>query len=187
MNRSLCHLVAALACVLASVAASPAHAARASKAKSCANASLLPDAGNLAKVNKATLCLVNKERTKRGLQPLKRQAALSKAATGFARHMVAASFFDHTTPNGATVLDRIKATSYLKGRLQRWWVGENIAYGTGALGTPGSIVKAWMKSSGHRANILQRRFRDIGLGVSLGSPNGPTGATYVHDFGRRDR
>lgn len=85
------------------------------------------------------------------------------------------------------MLERIKATSYLTGPLQRWSVGENIAYGTGTLGTPKAIVDAWMHSPGHRANILDRSFREIGLGVRLGSPVGSDGATYVHNFGRRER
>ncbi len=153
----------------------------------CADAMLLPSAGNLSRINRATLCLVNKERTKRHLKPLRRQGALDTAAGRFAKRLVADSFFDHTAPDGSTMVDRIKKTTYLSGGLRSWAVGENIAYGTGVLGTPRSIVKAWMASSGHRANILERRFSDIGLGVSFGSPDGADGATYVHDFGSRRR
>jgi uncharacterized protein YkwD len=179
------YFVAALACVVATVAASPAPAARIPRP--CANVSLRPDATNLAKINTATLCLVNHERVRRHLPPLRRSTALSQAATRFAKRLVTDCFFDHTTPDGATMLDRFKATSYLKGRLRRWVVGENIAYGTGHVSTPGAIVKAWMKSPGHRVNILRRSYHDLGVGVSLGSPSGQAGATYVHDFGRRDR
>jgi uncharacterized protein YkwD len=157
------------------------------KPKPCANATVLPDGGNLEQVSAATLCLLNKERTKRHLTPLRRQHTLDSAATRFARRLVQERFFDHTAPDGTTMLERIKATGYLKGSLRRWSVGENIAYGTGTLGTPKAIVKAWMRSPGHRANILDRSFREIGLGVHLGSPEGSAGATYVHDFGRRDR
>lgn len=158
-----------------------------SKPEACADADLLPAAGNLPKINKATLCLVNRERTKRGLKAFKRQAALGRAATGFAKQLVRERFFDHTAPDGTTLLDRIKATNYLTGRLVRWSVGENIGYGTGELSTPASIVKAWMDSPGHRANILRATFRDLGLGVALGSPTTSRGATYVHNFGLRKR
>lgn len=157
------------------------------KARGCANATALPTAGNLRAVNAATLCLVNRERTKRRLVPLRRQPTLGRAATRFAGQLVRGRFFDHTAPDGTTMVDRVKAAGYLRGALHRWWVGENIAYGTGTLGTPKEIVASWMRSPGHRANILQRRFREIGLGVSVGSPDGPAGATYVHDFGRRIR
>lgn len=157
------------------------------KAKGCTGATLLPAADNLAKLDRATLCLLNRERTKRHLVALKRQPTLDGAATRFAAQLVQERFFDHTAPDGTTMVDRVRATTYLTGRLRRWSLGENIAYGTGALGTPQSIVTSWMKSAGHRTNILDPAFREIGLGVALGSPDGPTGATYVNDFGRRDR
>ncbi len=155
--------------------------------KGCADSTLMPDAGNLAKIDAATLCLVNRERKKRHLVALRRQGTLDDVATRFAKRLVEESFFDHTAPDGTTMLDRVKATSYLRGALRRWSVGENIAYGTGALATPKAIVDAWMRSPGHRANILDRSFREIGLGVHLGTPSDPQGATYVHDFGRRER
>ncbi|MCW3041066.1 MAG: hypothetical protein JWM31_2971, partial [Solirubrobacterales bacterium] len=152
-----------------------------------AGADTAPTRTNLVAENRATLCLVNRERTKRHLVPLTSRPVLDKAATAFAKQLVTDRFFDHTAPDGTTMLDRIRRTGYLSGALHRWWVGENIAYGTGELATPRAIVRAWMNSPGHRANILQRRFREIGLGVSTGSPDGPDGATYVHDFGRRIR
>ncbi len=160
------------------------------KAKGCANATLRPTSQNLAKINKATLCLVNRERTKRKRRALNRQSRLNRAAGIFAKQLVADRFFDHTAPDGTTMLSRIKRTGYLKGRWRRWSVGENIAYGTGQLATPKAIVAAWMKSPGHRKNILQTRYRQIGLGVTLGTPDeggGSAGATYVHDFGQRVR
>lgn len=160
------------------------------KSKGCANATLSPSRGNLARINKATLCLVNRERTKRGRRALKRHSRLRRAARTFATQLVAERFFDHTAPDGTTMLTRIRHTGYLKGRWRRWSVGENIAYGTGQLATPKAIVAAWMKSPGHRRNILRKRFRQIGLGVTPGDPgDGPDGpgATYVNDFGQRVR
>jgi uncharacterized protein YkwD len=153
----------------------------------CANESALPTAANLARIRKATLCLVNRQRAKRHLRPFVAQSTLGRVANRFAGELVREHFFDHTSPTGKTMLARIKSTSYLTGALSRWWVGENIAYGTGPLATPKAIVNAWMHSTGHRANILDSHFREIGLGVALGSPDGPDGATYVHDFGRRMR
>lgn len=153
----------------------------------CANESALPAADNLPQIRKATLCLVNKQRAKRHLKPFAAQPTLGGVANRFAAELVAEHFFDHTSPTGTTMLERIKSTSYLDGAISRWWVGENIAYGTGPLATPKAIVNAWMHSAGHRANILDSHFREIGLGVALGSPDGPDGATYVHDFGRRMR
>jgi uncharacterized protein YkwD len=67
--------------------------------------------------------------------------------------------------------------------------GENLAWGTAELATPAAIVGAWMRSPGHRSNILRRTFRDIGLGVVQGAPErgdvGGVAITYVHAFGWR--
>jgi uncharacterized protein YkwD len=66
-------------------------------------------------------------------------------------------------------------------------VGENIALGTMQLATPAAIVASWMKSPGHRANILDGRFRDSGMGVVAKAPSrytgGQRGATYTQQFG----
>ena len=45
------------------------------------------------------------------------------------------------------------------------------------------MVRAWMNSAGHRANILSRSFKQIGIGIANGAPNGGSGATYATDFG----
>jgi uncharacterized protein YkwD len=99
--------------------------------------------------------------------------------------MVADGFFDHDTPGGGDMTARILDTGYANGR--GWSLGENIAYGTGELATAAEIHGAWMRSSGHRANILRRQFREIGIGIALGVPDAGAdgGATYTADFGIR--
>jgi uncharacterized protein YkwD len=183
-------LSVAVAC-LAGIAVTPALAAPAASAAStpaCRNATAMPTAGNLGAIGDATLCLVNRQRARHHLKPLKAQRTLSAVARRFAGLLVAGRFFDHSTPSGTTMVDRIKRSTYLSSPLTSWSLGENIAYGTGVLATPKAIVKAWMNSPGHRANILEPRFREIGLGVAMGSPDGSAGgATYVHDFGVRVR
>ena len=102
--------------------------------------------------------------------------------------MVARNYFDHTSPGGETLLDRIKASSYLPPRAG-YILGENIALGTMQLATPAAIVASWMASPGHRANILNGGFRDIGIGIATGAPvplgGAAGGATYTTDFGSR--
>ena len=65
-----------------------------------------------------------------------------------------------------------------------------IAYGTGALGTPRSIVTAWMNSPGHRANILDSSYRETGLGAVAQVPASlserQSGGIYTQDFGAHD-
>ena len=66
-------------------------------------------------------------------------------------------------------------------------IGENLAWGSGERSTPRSIVRAWMNSAGHRHNILNGRFREIGIGVVDSSPvsTANRGATYTTTFGSR--
>jgi uncharacterized protein YkwD len=130
----------------------------------------------------ATLCLLNKERTTRGLGALTRSAILDKAADKFADDMVARQFFDHVSPGGGTFMDRIKAAGWTPSG--SWTAGENIAWGTGDLSTPASIVDGWMHSAGHRANILNGAFTQIGIGIAADAPQDVSGdaGTYVNDF-----
>ena len=159
-----------------------APAASAAGACSAANASV-KTASKRALV-RATLCQLNAERKRRGMRPLRLNRNLSAAARAHSRAMARRHFFSHDSLNGASFLDRIRRTGYLHGA-RSWNVGENIAYGSGRLSTPRSIGRAWMNSPGHRANILSRSFRSIGIGIAAGTPYGRGGATYTTDFGRR--
>jgi uncharacterized protein YkwD len=132
----------------------------------------------------ATLCLLNRVRARHGLAPLQLNAKLSRAARRHSRDMVRQRYFAHNSRDGRSPFDRMRATHYVP-RSASWWLGENIAWGSGSLSEPAAIVRAWMHSPPHRANILSRRFRDIGVGISPGAPTGGRGATYTTDFGRR--
>jgi uncharacterized protein YkwD len=157
----------------------PARAAQ----QGCANADVGPDAGNVEVVRAAILCLHNQIRADRGLPPLKENARLRRAALGHSSDMVSRGFFEHTTPSGLTMVERITATRYVSPRVG-WELGENLAWGTGSLATPRAIMKAWMESPGHRANVVKRAYREIGIGVVTGVPSGRgNGATYTADFG----
>ncbi len=145
---------------------------------SCASADSVPTAANLPAIRSATLCLVNAERTSRGLAPLGDNAQLGSAAQGHADDMVARGYFSHTSADGRSFDQRIRNAGYPGGTL-----AENIAWGGGSLGTPRRIVSGWMNSGGHRANILSGAVRDSGIGVAPGTPQGPGGGTYVHAFG----
>jgi uncharacterized protein YkwD len=172
----------ALACVAMALPASAAASAP------CANANVMPVATNGAKVSAATLCLINRERTSRGLRALRHDRQLRKVAGRYSRQMVRDSFFDHVGPNGSTVRSRISGgTSYLK-RSATWSVGENLYWGSGDLATPRQSVQGWMHSPGHRRNMLDRRFQDIGVGIAIGAPEdveGAPSATYATEFGAR--
>lgn len=151
-------------------------------------AQALPTADTLARAAASTLCLINEERVERGLRPLDADRQLESAARGYAGAMVADGFFSHVSPDGGGLRGRLDAASWIP-RSGSWSAGENIAWGSGELGAPQRIVKAWMASPGHRANILNRTFTELGLGIAVGAPDTAAGsgpaATYVVDFGHR--
>ena len=155
-------------------------------ASSCADTHLVPTRSNSERIEVATLCLVNGQRARHGERPLRPNADLSRSAAAHSEDMVARNYFDHTSPAGETLLDRIKASTYLPPRAG-YILGENIALGTMQLATPAAIVASWMASPGHRANILNADFRDSGLGVVARAPrryaHGQPGATYTQQFG----
>lgn len=156
--------------------------------RGCRNALLRPTEDNLRHIRRATVCLVNKERKKRDRKKVKAHRTLRKAAVRYADEMVEEGFFDHVSPEGSTLTSRVERTSYLRSsRIRRWYLGENLAWGTGSRATPLEIVESWMDSTSHRRNILTKRFRELGVGVVIGTPEGGPGdgATYVHVFGRR--
>lgn len=178
-RRLLPGLVAALALALP---------AAASAAAPCVGADLVPAADNLPALRGATLCLINEERTSRGMKALTTSPQLRKAAHSFSRQMVRQGFFGHVSPGGSTLLGRVReGTGYLRG-VTNFALGENLAWGSGDLGTPRETVRGWMESDGHRRNILKGRFRHIGVGVVLGAPSDSEGmpaATYTTNFGYR--
>lgn len=151
----------------------------------CANTTITPDNTNLDVVRAAILCLHNQIRAEKGLPALKDNAKLRKAAVGHSNDMVADGFFDHTSPNGDTFVDRILDAGYAK-RNEGWTIGENLAWGTGELSTPQAIMNAWMNSSGHKANILKKSYKEVGIAVRVGVPSDSgVGATVTADFGAR--
>ena len=132
----------------------------------------------------ATLCLINKRRARHDLRRLRGDKDLREAAQRYAQEMVNRGFFGHVSPSGSDVVDRLRASGFISPD-EAWFVGENIAWGVGSHGSPRAIVRSWMSSPGHRANILQRRFRHVGIGVAAGAPQPVSGAaaTYTTDFG----
>lgn len=164
-------VIAVSACVAAPVAA---------EAASCKGADSVPSA--TTQETHATLCLLNEQRRAHGLRPLRLDGKLGRAARAHAEDMVAKRYFAHESKSGATFATRIKRTGWTKSR-RSYTMGENIAWGGGSLATPRAIVRSWMNSAGHRANILARDFRFIGIGIAAATPEGGAGGTYATDFG----
>lgn len=119
------------------------------------------------------VALVNSERAAAGCGPLKEDAQLRAAAQGHSDDMAKRDYFSHTSPDGTDAGQRTTAAGY------RWSTyGENIAKGQQ---TAQSVMEAWMKSPGHRANILNCSFKDIGVGIHQGAG----GPWWTQNFGAR--
>ncbi len=129
-----------------------------------------------------------------------RQRATRRAAQTHTESMAFGNYFEHVGPRGQTPLTRMRDAGYISSRVG-YEVGENIAWGTLELATPRAIVAAWMASPPHRANILDARYRETGIGVSPHPPppwpmarpapstrrtsaSSPAADTHVSDFGR---
>ena len=114
------------------------------------------------------LDLVNAERTKRGISALTLDSNLSSVATKKSQDMVNKNYFDHTSPTYGSPFDMMKqfGISYRT-------AGENIAKGQK---TPQEVVTAWMNSEGHRKNILNPNFTNLGVGIAKDSK----GTTYCN-------
>ena len=167
---------------------SPAHHTRAAaNLSNCADADLIPNEEDLARVRTATLCLINRERIDDGEEPLTLDAHLEQAAQGHSDEMAAAGYFEHVGPRGDGPVNRMRAAGYANGSGIGYELAEDIAWGTLSLATPRSTVAGWMASPTHRANILNPAFRSTGVGVSPHAPvslaHGQAGATYTQDFG----
>lgn len=107
------------------------------------------------------LDLVNAERAKRGISALTLDSSLSSVATKKSQDMVNKNYFDHTSPTYGSPFDMMKqfGISYRS-------AGENIAKGQK---TPQEVVAAWMNSEGHRKNILNPNFTNLGVGIAKDS------------------
>ncbi|MFZ5966163.1 MAG: SafA/ExsA family spore coat assembly protein [Bacillota bacterium] len=105
--------------------------------------------------------LVNVERSKVGLKPLKENWELSRVARYKSMDMRDKGYFSHTSPTYGSPFDMMKSFG-----LQYSYAGENIAMGQK---TPAEVVKGWMNSSGHRQNILSENYTEIGVGYAVNS------------------
>ena len=152
----------------------------------CTDADIQPTASNLAHVSDVIFCLMNAMRADNGLPALTEQSQLAQASVEHSQDMVDNSYFAHDSPDGRDVVARLRAVAYIPADGD-WVVGENLAWGSGALSTPHSLVNAWMNSPPHRENLLANDYKDVGMGVVFGTPDPSAGdgITVTTDFGTR--
>jgi len=113
-----------------------------------------------ARLEDAVARMVNDYRAKSGLRPLATNERLRNSARQHSEEMAREGYFSHDSPDGYTPFDRMLLAGY------EFPGAENIAKGQAQ---PASVLRGWLNSPGHRANIRNGRFRTIGVGVHLGA------------------
>ena len=139
----------------------PAKAAPAKAAPAKATPAKTTPTANLTenqKLVKEVVTLVNQERAKQGLAPLKENLELSNVAKLKSEDMANKNYFSHTSPTYGSPFDMMKKFGITYNA-----AGENIAMGQQ---TAASVMTGWMNSPGHKANILSANFTEIGVGVA---------------------
>lgn len=123
-----------------------------------------PNTGStvLSNQTKQAITLLNNDRAKYDLPALKANSQLTKLAETYAQDMIARGFFAHNNPEGQTPFDRMQ-----KAGISYRTAGENLAINNSI----DAAQRAFMNSSGHRANILNKNFTEVGIGV-VQHPNG---------------
>jgi uncharacterized YkwD family protein/spore coat assembly protein SafA len=121
---------------------------------------IVPLMTRIKSIESQVIKLVNQERAKQGLKPLKANWELSRVARFKSMDMRDRRYFSHTSPTYGSPFDMIKAF-----RITYRSAGENIAAGQS---TAAEVMKGWMNSPGHRKNILNPNFTEIGVGYSKG-------------------
>lgn len=135
-----------------------------------------------------TFVLHNRIRRDHDLVPFCAHPMLEKAARAHSKDMIRRDYFSHDTRGGGDFARRLRSFGYTPGGYKFYTVGENIAYGSGTQGGPADTMERWMASDGHRHNILNPEFRQIGVGAYSGDYQGTGGVTmYTVDFGVRRR
>jgi uncharacterized protein YkwD len=141
-----------------------------------------------AAVEKELLRLINGARSARDLATLKLHSALDGAAIAHSREMLSRDYFSHDSAAGTDYGLRLRRAGYGRSGFSSWSVGEVIGWGTSGYGTPAAIFQGWMDSTVHRRVLLDKRWRDVGIGCAEGTFRGAeTTLMYTVDFGRRVR
>lgn len=138
---------------------------------------------------KRVLELHNIARIHRGLKALCVHPVLTKAARAHTQEMLDKDYISHNSFNGETVKERLKRFGYTSSGYSYYLVGENIALACGSKRDANDIFKWWMNDPPHRANILNKDFRQVGIGVRSGDHKtcDKQGTVYTVDFGTRRR
>lgn len=171
----------AIFAVLVADAAQPRIAEAAATVPTCTGGTII-----LKNAEKRSLDLHNQTRASKGLPRFCIHPALQRAARAHSKKMIDRGYYSHYSFNGESFSNRLKRYGYtpLPGRY--WTVGENIAYNSRTgVASADEVHSQWMNSPGHRANILDGEFKQIGIGAFSGNFKGKNVTMWTADFGAR--
>lgn len=126
---------------------------------------------------KGVIDQTNQQRINNGLISLKENNLLNESSQAKLQDLFDKQYFEHVSPTGESVDDFVKISNY-----EYILIGENLALGN--FSDDKSLVQAWMDSPGHRANILNSRYREIGVAVGKGIFEGKSTWISVQHFGK---
>ena len=136
---------------------------------------------DLEAVRAEMLDRVNAVRKSAGLPPLRRSLDLDRAAQAHARDLLARGYYSHVSPEGSTPLSRASAAGYRANH-----IAENLHDRTAPIEV---VLEEWLRSPGHRRNLLDPGAAELGVGLAIGPGYGldPSGyrVVWVQSFGRR--
>jgi uncharacterized protein YkwD len=155
-------------------------------ASSCRHADATHLTATTAQLERATICLINQVRHAHGKPRLDPNAKLADAAARHTKTMLAEDCLAHRCPGEPSLGRRIRRSGYLKGA-DSWRYAENL----GCAGTPRQMVTAWRQSHFNRKNLLNGKYRDVGVGAGRGvplrtaCPKDPSRSTFTALFASR--
>lgn len=150
----------------------------------CDNARAPTTERNLRQAEIAIRCLTNAARRQQGLDELGFDERLARAAATRSNDMAKANYFGHDGPDGSNVRAAVQRMGWIPSR-KSWLLGENIGWAPKGSATPADLVRSWLNSPTHRANMLSRDYSEMGVGAIAAVPEqgAAAGATFTQIFG----
>jgi uncharacterized protein YkwD len=175
------------AILLATAVAAPAGARSGRRALSAGPTQV---ASAMRALESRVLVDLNRVRVQHGLVPLRASSKLNAAATQHSREMARVGYFSHSSADGAAFWRRIERF-YPSSGYRSWSVGENLLWSSPDVDAEGAI-KMWMGSPEHRANLLNKSWREVGLSAvhsdaAPGTYHGLGVTIVTADFGARQK